>query len=114
MKKLFTLCLFMALFVNAHAVVLVALNESSLTSRENAIISIYTAYGATPATVGANPQLSDLTAYDLVIATENGALSAALVNDLIDAGKKVFLLYNAGVPLGGGMEFQFNSVLQAG
>ena len=101
MKKLFILSLILLVFGKVNAVVLVALDENNLTGRENAVIGLLENYDLSADILGSNPSWDELTTYSLIIATENGALDAIIINDLINNGKKVLLLYNAGSPLGG-------------
>ncbi|MCA1745457.1 MAG: T9SS type A sorting domain-containing protein, partial [Bacteroidales bacterium] len=84
-----------------NATVLVVSDENSLTTREIALTALLDEMNLSHDILNSNPDMEDLTSYDLIIATEDGALGAAMINDLVDAGNKVLLLYNAGAPLGG-------------
>ena len=101
MKKLFILSLFLLVFGNVNAVVLVAISESNLTTRENTVLGLLDGFNLSPDVLGSNPAWDDLMAYNLIVATEEGALDATMINNLITNGKKVMLLYNSGSPLGG-------------
>ena len=101
MKKLFILSMFLLVFGNVNAVVLVAISESNLTTRENTVLGLLDGFNLSPDVLGSNPAWDDLMAYNLIVATEEGVLDATMINNLITNGKKVMLLYNSGSPLGG-------------
>lgn len=83
-------------------VAVLVVDSDSLTATETATVSLLIGYGKTPATISSeNADYNSLQAYDFIAASENEALSASVINELITNGKKVWLLYTAATPLGG-------------
>jgi len=85
-----------------QGVVVVVLDSADLTEREEAILSIFSDYGLTPDVLSSSSaDFSDLEQYSLITATEDPTLTQATINDLVENGRNVWLLYNAGLVLGG-------------
>ncbi|WP_157666456.1 T9SS type A sorting domain-containing protein [Alkalitalea saponilacus] len=101
MKKIFTLSLMLLFVYNLQAVVLVTLNESSLTNRETAVIEMFNGYGIIANIKGKEASFDELKNFNVIVATEDGAITKETVDQLIENGNHVYLLFNAGIPLGG-------------
>ena len=87
---------------DGQGVAVVVLDSADLTEREEAVLSIFSDYGLTPDVVSSSSaDFSDLEQYSLITAPEDPTLTQATINDLIENGKNVWLLYNAGLVLGG-------------
>jgi hypothetical protein len=87
---------------NGTSAALVALNVSNLTTQEAATRSIFEGYGMTVTLVSFSSANYDaLKVHDLILAAEDQALNSATINQLIENGEKVLLLYGAAKPLGG-------------
>jgi hypothetical protein len=80
----------------------VVLDIADLTAREIAAFSMLASSGRRPTYVAADAvQGDELAALGLVAATEEGALAAPMIDQLIAAGCRVLLYYNAGAAVGG-------------
>ncbi|MFU8860770.1 MAG: T9SS type A sorting domain-containing protein [Cyclonatronaceae bacterium] len=87
---------------SSSSAALVVLNTSSLTTPEAAARTMFENYGMTVTTVNFSTANYDLLKdYDLTLAVEDQALNSETINQLLENGKKVLLLFSAAKALGG-------------
>lgn len=87
---------------SSSSAALVVLNTSKLTTPEAAARSMFENYGMTVTIVNFSAADYDLLKdYNLTLAVEDQALSPETINQLLENGKKVLLLFSAAKPLGG-------------
>ena len=80
----------------------VVVDSDNLTGAETATVDLLIGYGKDPMVIDSDDaDYNTLQAYDFVAASEDGALTAAVINELITNGKMVWLIHSAGSPLGG-------------
>ena len=80
----------------------VVVDSDNLTATETATVDLLIGYGKDPVVIDSgDADYNTLQAYDFVAASEDGALAATVINELITNGKLVWLLNNAASPLGG-------------
>lgn len=93
---------------SASSAAVVVVDAEDLTDTESATLGLLIGYGKDPAVVDSeNADYNTLQAYDFIAASEDGAIAAGVINELITNGKKVWLFHTAATPLGGSWNSNF-------